>query len=100
MGRVGNAPEQERVLTEIGRQRSIKQSVFLMMLQKREDTAMELANVTDKGKWVDDAHYVNHSNKPRKSIVLIISLFFSVIIPIIVLFILELINSKLKQKVI
>ena len=53
MGRVSSAPKQERVLTEIGRQREIKQAVFLLMLQKREETAMELANITDKGKLID-----------------------------------------------
>ena len=48
------APKVERVLTEIGRQREIKQGVYLLMLQKREETAMELANTTDKGKLIDE----------------------------------------------
>ena len=52
MGRIGSAPKMERVLTEIGREREIKQAVFLLMLQKREETAMELANITDKGKLI------------------------------------------------
>ena len=54
MSRVGGAPEQERVMTDVSRQRNIKQSVFVSLLQKREELAMELANTTDKGKLIDD----------------------------------------------
>ena len=78
MGRVGNAPQQERVLTEIGRQREIKQGVYLVMLQKREETAMELANVTDKGKLIDIVTKVKKSEKPQKKMVLLAALFLGV----------------------
>ena len=85
MGRVGNAPEQERVLTSIGRQREIKQGVYLVMLQKREETAMELANVTDKGKLVETTTMVKNSNKPRKKSVLAIALFAGLFIPLFII---------------
>lgn len=81
MGRVGAAPKMERVLTEIGRQREIKQGVYLLMLQKREETAMELANTTDKGKLVDQTTLVKGSDKPKKMIVLSVAIFLGAIFP-------------------
>lgn len=82
MGRVGTAPQQERVLTEIGRQREIKQGVYLIMLQKREETAMELANVTDKGKLIETTTLVKNSAKPSKKMVLLFALFFGFALPL------------------
>ena len=96
MGRVGNAPQQERVLTEIGRQREIKQGVYLIMLQKREETAMELANVTDKGKLIDTAAMVKNSSKPQKKMVFIAAIFLGLLLPIIVLYIRQMLNDKVE----
>lgn len=95
MGRVGSAPQQERVLTEIGRQREIKQGVYLVMLQKREEVAMELANVTDKGKLFDTIRQVKNSSKPQKKKVLLVALFLGLVLPLVVLYI----QSVLKEKV-
>lgn len=96
MGRVGSAPQQERVLTEIGRQRQIKQGVYLLMLQKREETAMELANVTDKGKIIDEAHYIKFSEKPNRKMVLLVFLFLGVMLPFCVLFVIKLFKGKIE----
>ena len=96
MGRVGNAPQQERVLTEIGRQREIKQGVYLVMLQKREETAMELANVTDKGKLIETTRMVKNSSKPQKKIVLLASLFLGLLLPIFVLYIKQMLSTKVE----
>lgn len=86
MGRVNTAPKMERVLTEIGRQREIKQGVYLLMLQKREETAMELANTTDKGKFIDDTLYNKGSEKPKRKIVLLAAFFLGLIIPVVYLY--------------
>lgn len=93
MGRVGSAPQQERVLTEIGRQREIKQGVYLVMLQKREETAMELANVADKGKLVDETMVNKNSRKPNKKLILIAALFAGILLPMTLLSLLEMFKS-------
>ena len=81
IGRVSSAPQMERVLTEIGRQREIKQGVYLLMLQQREETAMTLANITDKGKLIDSVRMVRNSKHPKKIIVLFVTLLFGIVFP-------------------
>ena len=98
MGRVGSAPKMERVLTEIGRQREIKQGVYLLMLQKREETAMELANTTDKGKLVDETTLVKNSNKPQKKMVLLVALFLGAILPAGILYLLQMFKQTIDTR--
>ena len=98
MGRVSSAPKQERVLTEIGRQREIKQAVFLLMLQKREETAMELANITDKGKLIDPPAPELGSNKPQKKMVLLVALFLGALLPVGILYLLQMLKTKIDTR--
>ena len=98
MGRVGSAPKMERVLTEIGRQREIKQGVYLLMLQKREETAMELANTTDKGKLVDETTLVKGSNKPQKKMVLLVALFLGALLPAGILYLLQMFKQTIDTR--
>lgn len=85
MSRVGNAPEQERVMTDVSRQRTIKQGVFVSLLQKREETAMELANTTDKGRLIDETQVLKKV-KPKTLVALLLSLILGLLIPYFVFF--------------
>jgi hypothetical protein len=97
-GRIGSAPQMERVLTEIGRQREIKQGVYLLMLQKREETAMELANVTDKGKLIDPPAADPGSSKPQKKMVLLVALFLGALLPVGILYLLQMFKTKIDTR--
>lgn len=97
-GRIGSAPQMERVLTEIGRQREIKQGVYLLMLQKREETAMELANTTDKGRLIDDVQADPQSTKPQKKMVLLVALFLGALLPMGILYLLQLLKTKIDTR--
>jgi uncharacterized protein involved in exopolysaccharide biosynthesis len=90
-GRVSMAPKVERVLTEIGRQREIKQGVYLLMLQKREETAMELANTTDKGKLIDEVTVTG--SQPMKAVVFFIAGFLGFFLPVGILLLLFMFKS-------
>ena len=85
MNRVGNAPEQERVMTDVSRQRTIKQGVFVSLLQKREEVALELANTTDKGRLIDETQ-AQKKLKPKTMVALLLSLILGLLIPYIVFF--------------
>ena len=98
MGRVGSAPKMERVLTEIGRQREIKQGVYLLMLQKREETAMELANTTDKGKLIDPPAADPASSKPQKKMVLLVALFLGALLPAGILYLLQMFKQTIDTR--
>ena len=94
--RIGTAPKMERVLTEIGRQREIKQGVYLVMLQKREEIAMELANVTDKGKFFEPATLVKDSKNPKKKVVMLVALFLGLLLPIGILYLICIFKTKIE----
>lgn len=91
-GRVSQAPKVERVLTEIGRQREIKQGVYLLLLQKREETVMELANTTDKGKLIDEVTATG--SQPMKAVVFFIAAFLGFFIPVGVLLLMHMFKSS------
>ena len=97
-GRIGSAPQMERVLTEIGRQREIKQGVYLLMLQKREETAMELANTTDKGRLVDAVQGDPLSAKPQKKMVLLVALLLGALLPMGILYLLQMFKTKIDTR--
>lgn len=97
-GRIGSAPQMERVLTEIGRQREIKQGVYLVMLQKREETAMELANTTDKGRLIDDVKVDGGSVKPQRKSVLLIAFFLGALLPMGILYLLQMFKQKVDTR--
>lgn len=97
-GRIGSAPQMERVFTEIGREREIKQAVYLLLLQKREEIAMELANTTDKGRLIDTVKIDSSTTKPQKKMVLLIALFIGGILPLTILFLLQMIKPKIDTR--
>lgn len=52
-GQVSATPEQERILTQIGRQQEVRSGLYLMLLQKREENSISLASTADKGRLID-----------------------------------------------
>lgn len=97
-GRVGSTPRMERALTDIGRQREIKQAVYLVMLQKREENAMELANTPEKGVLVDQTQGDPTSASPKKKVVLLAAVFLGALIPFGILFLMRLFSSTFETR--
>lgn len=92
---VVETPEQERALTQIGRQQEVKSGLYLMLLQKREENSISLAATADKGKLIDSPQYIGKVS-PKSSIILLVSLIISVMIPAIILFLLQFLHYKIE----
>ena len=94
-GMVNESPEQERMLTQIGRQQEVKSGLYLMLLQKREENAISLASTADKGKLLDGPDYGGQIS-PKKSVILLIALILGLAIPALILFIVQLFRYKIE----
>ena len=92
---IGNSPEQERVLTQIGRQQEVKSGLYLMLLQKREENSISLAATADKGKIIDAPSLVGKTS-PKAAIILLIALVLGFAIPAGILFLIEFFKYKIE----
>lgn len=97
MGRVGSAPEQERVLTEISRNRSVKQGVYMTLLQKREENAIELATTSDKGRQIDETLFLKKT-KPRTMVALLLAIIFGILLPYLLFFMRRQLKSRIESE--
>jgi len=95
--RIGSTPEQERVLTEIGRQQEVRSGLYLMLLQKREENSISLAATADKGKLIDDIIY-NGQVAPRSMIILLASLVLGFGIPFCIVFLMEFFRYRIEGR--
>lgn len=93
--RVSNAPEQERILTQIGRQQEVKSGLYLMLLQKREENSISLAATADKGKLIDDPNFEGKVS-PKGMMILLAAFVIGAGLPMLVLYILQMLRYKIE----
>lgn len=94
-GQISNTPEQERILTQIGRQQEVKSGLYLMLLQKREENSISLAATADKGKLIDNPVFAGMVT-PKDSIILMIAFGLGLAIPALILFLLAFFRYKIE----
>lgn len=92
---VSRTPEQERILTQIGRQQEVKSGLYLMLLQKREENSISLAATADKGKLVELPQYVRKVS-PKTNIILLLGLILGIAIPSLVLYLLQFFRYRIE----
>ena len=93
--RISSTPEQERVLTQIGRQQEVKSGLYLMLLQKREENSISLAATADKGKLIDDPSFGGKVS-PKGSIIMLTALVLGFAIPLLIVYLLQLLRYKIE----
>ena len=82
-------PQAERTYVELKRQQEIVQGVYLILLQKREETALVLGQQQDKARILDTAYVKSKPIAPRKLYAAIGMLLLTLVIPVVYLFVKE-----------
>lgn len=90
-----NSFEQERILSEIGRQQSVKVSLYTMLLQKREENSISLAATADKGRLLDDPICTGQI-APNRNTIWAIAAGTGFITPLAILLLLELLRFRIE----
>ena len=93
--RVSSSPEQERVLTQIGRQQEVKSGLYLLLLQKREENSISLAATADKGKIIENPQYGGKVS-PKTVIILLAAIVLGIAIPYGILFLIRLFSYRIE----
>ena len=94
-GQISATPEQERVLTQIGRKQEVTSGLYLMLLQKREENSISLAATADKGKLIDTP-VSGGKVKPRNSAIMLGAIVLGFALPFFIFVFIELLRYRIE----
>ncbi len=97
-GLFSGIPQKEKVLRSIERQQTIKETLYILLLEKREEAAINLAITSPSIKVVDYAITKQKPISPKKSNTYFVALSLGLIIPFVFFYILFFIDSKVHSK--
>lgn len=95
--RISNAPIQERRLVSISRQQEIKASLYLMLLQKREENSIALAATADNARVIDTAMADEIPVSPKRSVIWLLALIFGIGIPFGVIYLIKVLSFRISS---
>jgi capsular exopolysaccharide synthesis family protein len=88
-------PEKEKVLRSIERQQNLKESLYLLLLQKREEASINMAVTVPNTKIIDYAITNDSPVSPQRSKVILIAFFLGLLLPFGIIFL----RFKLDNKI-
>jgi len=97
-GKISRVPVQEKLFRSIERQQTIKEELYLLLLQKREEAAISLAIAAPKARIVDDALTSPGPISPKRQMIYLLALAIGFLFPVAIIYIVELFNDKIRSK--
>ena len=94
--RIQQAPTVERGLQKINRQQELKRSLYLFLLQKREEAALSLAASVSSARVVDPAIAGDVPISPQKSAVVVLALLLGLGLPLSFVYLTGLLDDKVQ----
>ena len=96
--KIFSVPGQESKLRGIERKQGIKESLYLYLLQKREETAISLTSTAPNLKILDEAYDSGSPISPNGKMLYIGALFIGFLIPFGIIYIKDLLDTKIHNK--
>lgn len=91
-------PFNEKGVRAIERQQSIKESLYILLLQKREEAAINLAITNPSIKIVDYAIFSATPIAPERNVIFITALLLGILLPIGIIYVYYLFDNKINSK--
>ena len=90
-----STPKEEKNLLEKMRQQSIKQSLFLLLLQKREEASIALAAVSVKTNVLRPARIPSKPVSPNRNQIMLTAFAIGIWVPLLITILREFLNNKI-----
>lgn len=95
---VSSLPEKEKTLRSIERSQEILENIYLFLLQKREEAEVSYAVTEPSLKIVEYAISGDEAIFPNKILVLCSSIFLGIVIPVLIIYLIFLFDTKIHSK--
>lgn len=95
--KLGNIPTQEKAFRDLLRQQTIKQELYIFLLQKHEETSMLLANTTPKGTVVDEGYILTEPLSMNPKMIWIIGILIGLLLPPLLFWLKDFFNDKFEN---
>ena len=98
VGRISDAPKHEKEFMTIQRQQEIKATLYIMLLQKREENALTLAATASNGRIIETPLPGKFPVAPRKSVFMLAALILGLAIPVGIIYLIDLLKYKIENR--
>lgn len=96
-GRVSSTPTQERAMNNMGRQQELKASLYLMLLEKREQNAISMKSIATKARVID-MPLLEGKVSPRSRIILLVALLCGFLLPFLYFYLKDLLRFRIEGR--
>lgn len=97
--KIYSAPKNSRALRDITRKQETTESLYLYLLQKREESQITLASSTAKSKVIDNAHLVQlNPISPKKPLIYLASIILGFLLPFSVIYGRQVLDNTISSK--
>ena len=94
--KIRSVPSVERELQQIQRQQSVKQNLYLYLLQKREESALALAATVNNSRILDKVNVNPNPVSPKKQLIYLCAFMLGLGIPAAGIYTKDLLNNKVQ----
>ena len=94
MNKIVQLPSRERKLNDVKRQQETMQELYIFLLKKHEENAIALASEFPAPKILNTANVASTPESPKKMITAFVALLIGLLLPVIVIYIMDLFNNK------
>lgn len=97
--KISSNPNQAKHLASVEREQKVKESLYLYLLQKKEENQISLTYSSKNTQMIDMPHGSEMPTSPKKSLILFSAILFAIIAPTVILFVRESFDNSVRCKV-